>query len=80
MRGDLAVKPQWIDPKTGSLTGISPINTNYAIKIPAGTTVYTGPVGYQGGAYLGGQNVMQTFIQEPWKLKGLDVISSSPLK
>ncbi len=80
VRGDLAVKPQWIDPKTGSLTGISPINTNYAIKIPAGTTVYTGPVGYQGGAYLGGQNVMQTFIQEPWKLKGLDVISSSPLK
>ncbi len=46
VRIDLAVKPQWIDSVTGELTGTSIINTNYAIKIPAGTTVYSGPVGY----------------------------------
>lgn len=28
----------------------------YAVKIPAGTTIYTGPVGYQGGIYLGGMD------------------------
>ncbi len=47
---------------TGELTGESVIDTVYAIKIPKGTTVYTGPVGSQGGAYYGGYNIMQTFI------------------
>ncbi|HEX8590563.1 DUF6861 domain-containing protein [Pseudomonas sp.] len=34
VRIDTAVKPQWIDPVTGELTGSSPVNTVYAIKIP----------------------------------------------
>ena len=68
VRIDTAVKPQWIDPITGELTGESVIDTVYAIKIPKGTTVYIGPVGSQGGAYCGGYNIMQTFIKEPWKL------------
>ncbi len=42
MRIDTAAKPRWIAPITEELTGTSIIDTNYAIKIPAGTTVYTG--------------------------------------
>lgn len=79
VRIDLAVKPQWIDPVTGKLTGTSTLDTNYAIKIPAGTTVYSGPVGYQGGVYLGGENIMQTFIPQPWSITGVQVVGSSPL-
>ena len=65
VRLDTAVKPQWIDPKTGVCTGTSPVNTVYAVNIPAGTTVYTGPVGPQGGAYMGGPDIIQIFIQTP---------------
>ncbi|MDU7253597.1 MAG: hypothetical protein E6274_14905 [Clostridium sp.] len=79
VRIDTAVKPQWIDITTGELTGESVIDTVYAIKIPKGTTVYTGPVGPQGGAYCGGYNMMQTFISEPWKLK-YEMISKTTLK
>jgi hypothetical protein len=79
VRIETAVKPQWIDPITGELTGTSIIDTNYAIKIPAGTTVYTGPVGYQGGIYLGGSDIMQTFIQTPWKLN-VEVVGKTALK
>ena len=79
VRIDTAVKEQWIDQITGEITGTSIIDTNYAIKIPKGTTVYTGPVGYQGGVYLGGDDIIQTFIQEPWKLN-VEVISKIPLK
>lgn len=78
VRIDTAVKPQWIDPVTGELTGESIVNTNYAIKIPKGTTVYNGPVGPQGGVYCGGYDIMQTFISEPWKLN-YEVISKTPL-
>lgn len=74
VRIDSAVKPQWIDPKTGVLTGKSPIKSNYAIKIPAGTTIFEGPVGYQGGIYLGGQSFTQLFIPKPWNIKGVDVL------
>lgn len=75
---DTAVKPQWINPITGELTGESVVDTVYAIKMPKGTKVYTGPVGPQGGAYCGGYDVMQSFIKEPWKLD-YKVISSNPL-
>jgi hypothetical protein len=73
-----AVKAQWIDPKTGVLTGSSPLETVYEIKIPKGTTIYEGPAGYQGGIYLGGGN--QIFVPEPWKINGVEVISSTPIK
>ena len=79
VRIDTAVKPQWINSITGELIGESVVDTVYAIKIPKGTTVYTGPVGSQGGAYCGGYNIMQTFIKEPWKLD-YQVISKSSLK
>ena len=72
VRIDTAVKPQWIDLITGELTGTSIIDTNYAIKIPAGTTVYTGPVGYQGSTYLGGCDI-------PWKLN-VEVVGKTSLR
>ena len=79
VRIDTAVKPQWIDLTTGEMTGESVIDTVYAIKMPKGTKVYSGPVGPQGGACCGNYGMEQSFIQEPWKLD-YKVISSSPLK
>lgn len=79
VRIDSAVKPQWINIKTGVLEGTSPLNTVFAIKVPAGTTIYTGPVATQGGAYLGGGNVMQIFINKPWLIKGIEVLGQLPL-
>lgn len=80
VRIDLAVKPQWIDPKTGVLTGTSTIDSVYKIRIPKGTTIYEGPVGSQGGAYVGGSNIEQIFIDQPWKLRGIEVLEEAPLK
>lgn len=60
------------------MTGISRINTVYEIRIPAGTTVYEEPVGYQGGVYLGGMDKKQVFIQEPWK--GGEVLNKISIK
>ena len=60
------------------MTGISRINTIYEIRIPAGTTVYEGPVGYQGGIYLGGMDKKQVFILEPWK--GGEVLNKISIK
>ncbi|MDQ0217381.1 transposase [Peribacillus cavernae] len=77
-RLDSAVKAQWIDPKTGVLTGLSPLDTVYAIKIPKGTTIYEGPAGNQGGSYVGGGN--QIFVSEPWRIKGVEVISQNPIR
>ncbi|WP_329742897.1 hemagglutinin repeat-containing protein [Dyella sp. A6] len=80
VRIDSAVQPQWIDPATGVLTGESPIDTVYGIQFPAGTTMYDGPVGYQGGVYLGGPNTNQIFISKPWNIPGVQVISRNPLQ
>ena len=77
VRIDTAVKLHWIDPKTGAWEASSYIDNVYAIKIPKGTTVYTGPVGPQGSAYMGGYNVMQTYIDAPWNF---EVIGKTPLQ
>lgn len=44
---DLAVKPKWID-KNGILTDNFLIESVYKLFIPKGTTIYKGPVRYQG--------------------------------
>ena len=54
---------------TGKETVKSMIEQVYAVKIPDGTTIYTEPVGYQGGMYL-----EQVFIQEPWKNPGVTIM------
>lgn len=79
VRIDTAVKEQWISIKTGELEGKSVVDTVYAVKIPKGTKVYTGPVGPQGGTYCGGYDFNQTFIEEPWKIKGVEIISAHSL-
>ena len=47
----------------------STIEQVYAVKITAGTIIYTELVGYQGGMYL-----EQVFIQEPWKNPGVTIM------
>ena len=79
VRIDSAVKPQWLN-EYGGLTGKSTVNATYQIKIPKGTTIYYGPVGPQGGVYLGEPDNIQIFIDQPWKIPGLEVIKETPLK
>lgn len=83
VRMDTAVKPYWTDAATNSFNvndkGItevykSPVEKVYAIRIPAGTVIYEGPVGYQGGMYLGGMEIEQVFIREPWKIPGVTIM------
>ena len=71
-RIDKAVLPVW----PGGAKSV--IDTGYAIKIPKGTTVYTGKVAPQGGIYLGG--TQQVVVLEPWKIEGVEVINSFSLK
>ena len=71
-RIDQAILPRW----PGG--GISPINTAFKIKIPKGTTIYTGKVAPQGGFYLGGTE--QIFVSKPWTIKGVEVLGSWGLK
>jgi hypothetical protein len=61
-RIDNAIKPFWIDPSTGAITGSSPINSVINAQFPLGTPYYFGPVGTQGGIYLGGKDRIQIFI------------------
>nr|WP_319800736.1 RHS repeat-associated core domain-containing protein [Proteus sp. NMG38-2] len=79
VRIDTAVKPQCLN-ESGELIGKSPINAVYQVKIPKGTEVFEGPVGYQGGIYLGGQDKTQIFIKEPWKIDGVQVLQDWPLR
>jgi filamentous hemagglutinin len=76
VRIDSAVKEQWIDPVTQYLTGTSPANAVYGIKIPKGTMIYEGPVGYQSDVYLGGMDKMQIYIHEPWNLDYVKVFEA----
>ncbi|WP_205885441.1 hypothetical protein [Pseudomonas qingdaonensis] len=56
-RIDKAVLPEW----PGGAK--SPLDTTFEIKIPAGTKVYVGEVGSQGGLYVGG--TQQIVVQKP---------------
>lgn len=56
------------------------MESTYAVKIPKSTMIYDGPVGCQGGTYLGGENCNQVFVFEPWKSKGVEVLSETPIK
>ncbi|MGO4503839.1 two-partner secretion domain-containing protein [Dyella sp. 2YAF14] len=61
-RIDNAVLPNWTNMKTGALTGRSPMNSVITADFPVGTVYYYGPVGSQGGAYLGNNYNIQIFI------------------
>jgi hypothetical protein len=71
-RIDKAVLPEW--PGGGK----SPIDTAFDVKIPAGTQVYIGEVGSQGGFYVG--RTEQIVIVKPWAIEGVEVMGASPLK
>lgn len=82
-RNMVAVKSQWIDQGSGgkapgTLTGTSPIESVYAVRIPKGTTIYEGPAGYQEGIYQGGAD--QIFVPKPWEIDGAQVVSETPIK
>ena len=79
VRIDTAVKTQWIDPKTGVLKAYSPLQSNYSVKIQTGTTIYKGPVGFQGGIHIDGQDLMQIFVEKPWLIEGVEILSETPL-
>lgn len=70
-RIDKAVLPEWPDGAK------SPLDTIFAVKIPAGTEVYIGEVGAQGGLYVGG--TPQVVVVKPWAIEGVKVIHATPL-
>jgi RHS repeat-associated protein len=80
VRIDSAVKPQWINPKTGILEASSPIESVYTIKIPKGTVIYVGPTGSQGGVYVGGANMTQVFVPKPWEIRGVQVLEETLIR
>jgi len=82
-RIDLAIKKWWIKPNgeikiRGLETDKSILDTMYYIEFPEGIPKYKGPVGYQGGPFLGGLNQEQYFI--PNSRNFGKVIKSHPIK
>ena len=76
-RIDNAVETIWKDGQ-GGYQGTSIVDTGYAVHIPKGTTIYTGPVASRGGSLVGGAKD-QIFIHHPWDIDGLHAIDSWPL-
>jgi hypothetical protein len=57
---------------------LSPIDSVFTVKIPAGTKVYVGEVGSQGGHYIGG--TQQIVVPTPWNIPGVDVIERKGIR
>ena len=82
-RVDLAIKKWWVKPNaeiriTEYGGDKSILDTVYYIEFPEGIPKYKGPVGYQGGPFLGGLNQEQYFI--PNSKSFGKVIKSYPVK
>ena len=82
-RVDLAIKKWWVKPNgeikiRGLEADKSILDTMYYIEFPEGIPKYKGPVGYQGGPFLGGLNQEQYFI--PNSKNFGKVIKSYPIK
>ena len=50
----------------------------YYIEFPEGIPKYKGPVGYQGGPFLGGLDQEQYFIPDSWEYG--EIIETYPVK
>lgn len=79
-RIDFALKPQWIDVKTGELTGESNFDTVHIVKFPKGTVMFEGPIASQGGPFLGGIDTEQIFVSKPWEISDVKIIGSYKLE
>ena len=82
-RVDLAIKKWWVNSNgeikiRGFESDKSILDTVYYIEFPEGIPKYKGPVGYQGGPFLGGLNQEQYFI--PNSKKFGKIIKSYPVK
>ena len=82
-RIDLAIKKWWVNSNgeikiRGFEADKSILDTMYYIEFPEGIPKYKGPVGYQGGPFLGGLDQEQYFI--PNSRKFGKVIKSHPIK
>lgn len=71
-RMDQAVLPRWPD------GGLSPLDASFAVRIPAGTDVYVGRIGSQGGLYAGGTD--QILVRQPWMIDGVQVLGARPIR
>ena len=65
-RIDKAIPPVWASGKT------APLDTGFAIRIPAGTWVHEGDIATQGDWYMGGTG--QVYVQAPWDIPGAEVV------
>ncbi|KTS06131.1 DUF6531 domain-containing protein [Microbacterium testaceum] len=70
-RIDKAIPPVWPDGTP------APLDTGFAVHIPAGTQIHTGTVANQGGLYMGGTE--QIVVQKPWEIPGVQVVDQWPL-
>ena len=82
-RIELTIKKWWVDSNgeikiRGFEADKSILDTMYYIEFPEGIPKYKGPVGYQGGPFLGGLNQEQYFI--PNSRNFGKVIKSYPIK
>ena len=82
-RVDLAIKKWWVKPDgeikiRGLEADKSILDTMYYIEFPEGIPKYKGPVGYQGGPFLGGLDQEQYFIPDSWEYG--EIIETYPVK
>ena len=82
-RVDLAIKKWWVDSNgeikiRGLEAEKSILDTMYYIEFPEGIPKYKGPVGYQGGPFLGGLDQEQYFIPDSWEYG--EIIETYPVK
>ena len=82
-RVDLAIKKWWVKPNgeikiRGFEADKSILDTMYYIEFPEGIPKYKGPVGYQGGPFLGGLDQEQYFIPDSWEYG--EIIETYPVK
>ena len=75
-RIDGAVEWAWRD-REGNITGYSDLTHGYALRIPKGSTVYSGPTASRGGILVGGKE--QIYVRAPWDLEGVEVLDKWPL-
>lgn len=80
VRIDKAIKPQWINPKTGYCNALISINGYYVFKALKGTTLYIGPVANQGDVYVGGSEPNQTHIFVWEGVKNWDLLGFTSFK